>query len=135
MTITERRYDLTLTEAQARVLVSSLDLYMRIGLGQFREVLDVHDGECRLLDGVRDRVRALLDQIGAEIGFARGASHGICSPQVADRFRAAYDVLQVVRHRLAFDRKLDGGPGDGVDFDAPRTLSKLGLPTIKKIES
>ena len=42
-----KTYTLTLSEEQAQLLVKALDLYSRIGIGQFEEILDVYDPLCK----------------------------------------------------------------------------------------
>ena len=43
--MTEKTYNLTLTEKQATVLTRALDLFSRIGIGQFEEVINIFRDE------------------------------------------------------------------------------------------
>ena len=124
-----KKYTLTMNEEQAQLLVKALDLYSRIGIGQFEEVLQVYDPTAKLSPGTRDDIRQQLDFAKAAAGHPANGSYGIHSPEVRDEFRAAYDIQQVVRNRLAYDRKPEGNPSS-VHFDEPRQISKVPLPTI-----
>ena len=131
-TSSEVKYRLTLTEAQARIVKDALDLYFRIGIGQFREVEHVYN--YTLLRGTKDmeRLREALDAAARTQGFGFGGSYGIHSTEVHDVFRQAYDINRVIRHRMAWDRLPSGGPG--VDFDTPRQIGTFPLPSIETLK-
>jgi len=127
----EERYEISVSEKQARVMMDALNLFSRIGIGQLREVLRhpqyenklIHDNETyrysqRLLDQVKERLT----------GFETHASYGISSPEVHDDSNIAYDLLQVIRHRLSWDRNPDGGIE--VYYDTPIQYSKEELAEI-----
>jgi hypothetical protein len=122
------KYNLTLSQKQAEVLVRALDLYSRIGIGQFEEVLDVYDRELKLDYERRERFRVKLNQAKNEAGHPSNGSYGISSPEVRDEFRVSYDIQQVVRNKLALVRNPEGGIT--VDFDTPRAIGKEPLATI-----
>lgn len=125
-----KKYTLTFTEEQAGILVDALDLYSRIGIGQFEECVRVFDHTLELPIETRDACKASLDHAKFVIaGLPAGGSHGIHNPKVRDVFRAAYDIQQVIRHRVAWDRKPEGNISH-VHFDQPRQISGLPLPTI-----
>lgn len=124
----KRTYTLTMSEEQASLLVRALDLYSRIGIGQFEEVLEVYDHRMRRSLEVREEIRAALKSAKMAAGHPSNGSFGINNQEVADEFRAAYDLQQVVRHRLAYDRRPEGGIQ--VCFDEPRQLSEQPLATI-----
>ena len=135
------KYNLTITEEQARTLISALDLYSRIGMGQFEEVEMIYrydsrksvnyDGEETVeYDG--DKFRELLKECKKLLGHHSNGSYGIYSHQVPDSFRVAWDLKKVIRHRLAWDRRPEGGYT--VDFEEPRQSSKLPLACIEKDE-
>jgi hypothetical protein len=126
-----KKYTLTLTEEQAGILVDALDLYSRIGIGQFEECVRVFDHALELPIETRDACKASLDHAKFVIaGLPSGGSHGIHNPKVRDAFRVAYDIQQVVRHRIAWDRNPEGNRSL-VHFDEPRQISKHPLATIK----
>lgn len=127
--MSKKTYTLTMSEEQAQIAVRALDLYTRIGIGQFEEILRVYDPLCEVFDAQRTSVRGSMDEIKAQAGHPPNGSHGIHNDKVRDEFRVAYDIQQVIRNRIAFDRNPEGGMQ--VDFDTPRAISQLPLPTIK----
>ena len=125
------KYNIVVDEQQARILVAALDLYSRIGIGQLTEVVRVYNYEWKMPVPMVDRLVDVMNEAKRVIGFGPGGSYGIHSPDVHDVFRRAFDIRCVVRHRLAFDRTPEGGLG--VDFDTPRQIGELPLPTISHV--
>lgn len=126
------KFQLTFTPEQARVLTQALDIYSRLGLGQFEKVLDVYDPDFKLTGPVRDEIRRALEVAKEEAGHPAHGSHGIHNPVVPDTFRVAFDLQQVVRHKLAWAETPMGSPL--LRFDTPRQSSQLALPTIEIID-
>lgn len=125
------KYNIVVDEQQARILVAALDLYSRIGIGQLTEVVRVYNYEWKTPIPTVDRLVEVMNEAKHVIGFGPGGSYGIHSPNVHDVFRRAFDIQCVIRHRLAFDRTPEGG--FGVDFDTPRQIGELPLPTISHV--
>jgi hypothetical protein len=125
----KKTYTLTLSEEHAQIVVKALDLYSRIGIGQFENILEVYDQGFVVTGELRDTARGCINRVKLIFGHPENGSHGIHNPKVNDDFRVAYDIQQVLRHRLAFDRNPKGGIT--VDFDTPRAISDLPLPTIQ----
>ncbi len=121
-------YTITVNERQARILVAALDIYSRIGIGQFEAAAEVYDVAFRLAVEVKDRIRAGLRIAKEAAGHPANGSFGIHNASVADDFRNAFDLQQVIRNRLAWDRKPEGGVQ--VDFDEPR---QIGTEPLAKI--
>ncbi len=124
-----KQYTLTLNQTQADLVVKALDLFSRIGLGQFETLLEVYDTECRLELEQRELLRSSLNLAKQTVGHPVNGSFGINNPLLPERFRDAWDICQVVRHRLAWDRKPEGGIQ--VWFDNPYFTGKLPPITIK----
>lgn len=116
---------MTLTWSAAASFRSMLELYVRLCLGQWEEVVDLARwGSLRRTDG-----RALdfdeLENLSAELarvkqdalGFSSSASWGIYAPVLKDGARVSWQVYKAVRHRMAWDWRPQGGVG--VDFDEP----------------
>lgn len=122
-------YNLNLSQKQAEILIRALDLYSRIGIGQFEEVLNVYDHGLKLDHFQREQIRKALNAAKAEAGHPANGSYGIHNPEVRDEFRTAYDIQQVVHNRLALVRNPKGGIT--VDFDEPR---QIGTEPLAKIE-
>lgn len=129
--MTERKYNLTLTEEQAGILTDALDLFVRIGIGQFEEVAQVYDPARKL--EAWEGVHTLLLAAKEHAGLPRNGGPGIHNSKVPDRFRAAFDLKQVVRNRVAWDKNPKGGIQ--VQFDEPNRTSELTpLATIAEVK-
>lgn len=126
----EYPYQIFLTEKQAQVLVDALDLYSRIGAGQLEEIAHI----LRINPGIQhDKVVAVEDlaKEAADCWMGRAGGHyGIFSEKIHDVFRIAWDLQQVIRYRLAWDRNPNGGIQ--VNFDDPMQSSKEPLALIKR---
>lgn len=141
-----RSYLLHLTEEQAQTLSEACELYSRIGIGQLEEVAhmarmgvlahkDKTDGvDAESLDAAEE---ALMDAKRHITGMPSNASFGIHSDKVRQTFKLAWDLRQVIRHRLSWDRRGNpakrdwsgAGPMMGVNYDEPSASS--GLPLAK----
>jgi hypothetical protein len=126
------KYKLTVSEQQAAIIANALDLFSRIGLGQFEEIMRVYDRNHVVPLEAREQARNFLKAAKIEVGHTSNGSFGIHSPKVSDDFRAAYDLLQVIRHRLAWDRNPEGNRPQ-VDFDPPSPTSALPLAQISQV--
>jgi hypothetical protein len=127
-------YTLNINEQQAKVISNALDLYMRIGMGQLTEILQ-HPTIMAARD-VKDipAVEANLRQVKSLIfkDLPKGVYHSVLSEKIDDSNRVAYDLCQIVRNRLAWDRltvanlenlNQTGSKPFGVWFDDPYQTS------------
>ena len=130
----DKPYRLAITEKQARLIVDALDLYSRIGMGQLQEVAFVlrsNSFEDTIDFGILDKVTELLRKASSYWMNGSGGYHGIYSDKINDNFRVAWDLQQVIRYRLAWDRNPEGGIQ--VHFDEPMKTSLEELAVIKKV--
>lgn len=123
-----RTYKLTITPNQAQTIIDALDLYSRVGMGQMEEV--AHVARRTFGDKAWDFMRYLLREVHAILMGDYHTYYGILSHEVDERFRVAWDIQQVMRHRLVWDVCPDGGMS--VSFQAPTKTSQEPLPTIAK---
>lgn len=130
----ERQYTVTLSERQVRVIKDALDLYSRIGMGQLKEVVNIlclnkDDRENRhdIISIIRNSLESL-----SNLWIGGSGYHGITSRKISNSFRVAWDIQQVLRHRVSWDREPKGGIT--VNFDEPMITSGFKPPTIRKIE-
>ena len=119
-------YQLTITKNQMAVTIRALDLFSRMLMRQYDALVlneDIGLPLCQL-----NALRKQTEQLGAIFGFGRGASYCIMSPEIPDSARVAYDIQQVARHLLAWERHPEGG--HTVDFHEPHKTSHgvEGLP-------
>jgi hypothetical protein len=132
-------YRIDLEASDTQLLQDALDLYSRIGLGQFGVITELarfgqlknlagnepSDEDIKGAEGYLDGAKNIL------MDLAPNASHGIYGPHVAERFKKAWSLQKAIRHRLAWDRSPGGGMG--VSFDKP--VKGLDAPTSAKVHS
>lgn len=148
-------YLLKLTRAQAQTLVNACDLYSRIGIGQFEEIdqlarmgmlnhrndpatgAPAREAEWGRLEQAREALNAAKRHI---TGMESNASYGIHNPLVHKDFKVAWDLQQVVRHRLAWDTRGNPARRDwtgvnsmmGVTYDDPMASSGAPLAGMER---
>ncbi len=121
-----KTYTLKISEEQARILANACEFVARIHMGQLDPVADqVMSHESADIPALRDQLRGLQPLI---TGMSRNAYLSISSDKLSDFPRIAWELHQVIRHRLAWDRKPDGG--FQVYFDKPHLLTDHPLAEI-----
>lgn len=107
---------LNFSESEMGMIISSLDFYMRMYIGQYREIL--YDlrwyRDCSYLDDLEDQLRIKFMQIRNILlpgitGYGWSGSYGIFNPDVDYRAGIAYDMMQVFRNKLAYFKHPEGG--------------------------
>lgn len=110
---------LKVSEDQLRLIQQALDLYSRIGIGQFGEIKDHPTFQRHLWEeskdengktdyghyhSVRDNVDVILhlarNVLYNDSSIGKNGSWGIHNPKVDDSCRDAYDLIQVIRHEF-----------------------------------
>lgn len=130
--MTENRIVLEMNGTQAAVLLEGLDLLSRLGTGQFDAIDRVSflmmKGENR---DIKEKTIEQLQKVYFPDLDIR-SSYGIRSEKTEEASKIAYDIIQVLRHTLAWERNPEGGIG--VDFREPWQASEQPLCTceIKK---
>jgi len=138
-------YHITLNEEQARITMLALDIYSRLGMGQLDTITEHPD----LFSRIRKQQRIEAEIVRAELQHIKrvifpeldpvGMCHSTSSREISDSNRVAYELLQVIRHRLSWDAA--GNPPArtsdmvGVIYDDPMKTSKQPLPTIVAVKS
>ena len=107
---------LEFTENEMGMIIGSLDFYMRMYIGQYREILfDLRwYRDCSYLDDLEDELRVQFIQIRNILlpdiaGYGWSGSYGIFNPDVDYRAGIAYDMMQVFRNKLAYFKHPEGG--------------------------
>lgn len=115
---------------QASVIQKSLDGYSRSLAGQVLYGLEILtdcivfslSAKPGLLSELRDECYNLTSVVA---GLSRGESLGICNKDLNDVSRVSYDMLRVIRNKLAYDKHPDGAESSGFkysnSFDHPGT--------------
>jgi hypothetical protein len=124
-------YTLGINKEQAEILCKALDLFSRVGCGEFEEILKHPTIAKRLLQGETQYARristSILDTVKQILtGHRPGSSIGIT---VADEpNRVAFDIFQVIRYQLAVD---DNEHELSVHRHEPMKWSEQPLPIMK----
>jgi hypothetical protein len=123
-------YRITLTENHIRTIQSALEALSRIGTGQINYALDEVWMEKRL-NLPHKEVESLCNRLKELYTSMEGyASLGIGSEETPEKCKIAYEILQAIRYRLAWDRDPKGG--NTVDFGRPLKVTEEPLPIIEK---
>lgn len=113
---------LELSRRQAQVVVQATDLYARMGMGQFEELLMALKRKGQFQGPIMgDAYEACCALKHSLMGLSKSGSFGIGSPRIHDDFRVAWDLMQITRHALALSRLPQGDMT--VDFDIPEAYS------------
>ena len=149
--MSETTYTLTVTAKQAAVISQACELLTRLSLGQWHEFIRHMPGDafCHSIE-LEDELRPIMaawfarHPIGKdEVVIMRGwqSSLGIGNPNARPEVQVAFDLHQVIRHRLAWDKAVADGITDGtkrpfpqmmtVDYDDPMRYGTEPLATME----
>lgn len=127
-----KAYILELTGAQARVIQRACEIYSRLCMGQLEHVTDITiwgEAEPKEEHAIEaSRIRAHANVMKFEMfGFQPAESWGIY--QTPNPARTAWDIYQVIRHRLACDIRPTPERWS-VDYNTPMKCGDEKLPKI-----
>lgn len=145
-------YRLTLSEGQADVVLSSLDLLSRLLCLQFSFVGETLAGSSTRLPGGdpddaverRLRIDRAFDTLRTTLLGQGGHPYGISQHEADERARAAYDLLQELRYRVSWSRAgkdpdKDPRPSSLLYFDDPlwttRNRTAYPPPHVEVVDS
>lgn len=139
--MTHRQHVLHMQTQHAGLAVQALDLYSRIGIGQLEMLMESPSVRTGLTDAQRAEAEWLINRLKLVLfGLPEHASYSIVNERTAPAAKRAWDLRNVIRHRLAMDRA--GNPTERdfrtmltVDFDTPEQLSDLPLATISSTDA
>lgn len=129
--MSETAYTLTVTAKQAAIISAACELLARLGLGQWPGFIRHLPGDalrhaCELEDELRPIMAAWFARhpIGKDKVVINGwqSSLGMGSQHVSSAARVAFDLHQVIRHRLAWDKAVADGITDGQTRDWSRMM-------------
>lgn len=142
-------YSVTLTEAQLRCIMAATDLYQRVQLGQWQEIMTSLPLEkpvnWALLHDAFDTMSSLLAPHCIDSVDGKGSSLGVGHPALPVDNSIAYDIHRTIRHKLAWQRAVAEGIIASetsarkwpemltVDYDPPMKWSTEPLPTIEQL--
>lgn len=117
-----KKYRLDLTDDQAKIVSNALELYARLKMGQWSELVDLclefsdpdfaHKKFDLLEPGLMDLRKIVYPEL-----YGLGHSFGVGKFEDAD---LAWEVYEVLRHRISWTEHPEGGMG--VSFDKPMSF-------------
>jgi hypothetical protein len=120
-------YRLTITERQAWIISQAMEVFARLGIGQFRDALELLPLKDRPHDKTwhedMDRIGRILATHNKESVDGWNCSLGIGNEKTADSAKVAWDLYQVIRKQLSWDQAIAGGVVQS--HDSPRDWSKM----------
>lgn len=142
-----KRYTIELTEHQAQTMATACEVLARLGIGQFRDALEKLPTTEYRPQGWNDDMDTIGRMLSKHtIGNVDGwrSSLGINHEKVREQSKDAWDLYQVIRHRLSWDRAIADGITDGksrnwsggmmgVNYDEPHKTSDQPLAIIKEM--
>lgn len=115
---------LSMSPSQAKTVVEALDFFARMGSGQFSEILGLHWTSKNL-----EELEKIIQDLKFKMtGFQSGQSLGCRSPELPEKFKTSWDIMQVLRSALAWHEKPEGG--FQVCFDPPLKTSQEEFPSV-----
>jgi hypothetical protein len=127
---------LEVNELQAGIIQEALDIYSRVIMGQFHEMTKLWENNTEIWrnqkarDDIDKKIEEIRDIVYPEL---KGYAHwGIYNPKCPETSKIGYDMIQVLRNRLAWHRTPNGG--HTVDFGTPLPASKQELIKVDIVE-
>lgn len=117
-------YTITVTESQARILSMACETLAHLGMGQFKDALQMlphkeridwtawHDDMDYISKILSNHMPHGIDGIRSSVGINNASRES----------QAAWDLHAVIRHRLAWDRAIAEGVTDGTERKWPEMM-------------
>ena len=111
------KYTLELTEKQLGIVQYATDLIARLGIGQVKESFEhlplQKDRDWSEFHNDVRSIERLISKHTIENVDGYGSHLGIHNDKVALNAKIAWEIHQVIRHRLSWDRAITKGVTDG----------------------
>lgn len=142
-------YSLTMTKEQAETLSKATEILARLGIGQFRDALECLPLSEFLPNGWQEDISRIGNMLSRHMICGvdgSGSSLGIHHKDVNAMSKIAWDLHQVLRHRLAWDKAVKNGVVESVDsprkwpemmqvfYDEPMKASVQPLAVVTSVE-
>lgn len=118
-----KKYRLDLTDEQAKTTSYALELYSRLRMGQWAELIDLcldfkdDDYAHKKFDVLIPELMRLRKEVYPELSPNWGHSYGVGKFEDAD---LAWEIHEVLRNKIAWTEHPEGG--NGVDFGKPMSF-------------
>jgi hypothetical protein len=147
--MTEKLYNLQVTEKQLQVISTACELLSRIQGGQVREVFDHlplrKDMDWGVYHEIQDELTKRMPQILKDGIDGWSSSFGVGHPDLPESHDISWDLYQVIRYELSTQKAIDDGiiqkRGERkfpemmyVSFDSPMKYGVEKLAKITRVE-
>jgi hypothetical protein len=148
--MTEKLYNLQVTEKQLQVISTACELLSRIQGGQVREVFDHlplrKDMDWGVYHEIQDELTKRMPEILKDGINGWSSSFGVGHPELPESKDIAIDLYQTIRHKKSWERAVEEGIVEsedsprkftemmGVSYDKPFMWSAEKLATITRVE-
>ena len=131
-----KNYQIKLNQKQLELIQESLDLYSRLKCGQIEELSNKFSSPFydRINNENTDIINDCVNELKKNLfpDLSAGSFYGIFSNKAPESAKISYDMIQVIRHGIAWSVNPKGGMT--VNFDSPLKCSKENLITIKEVK-
>ena len=111
--MTEKLYNLQITEKQLQVISTACELLSRIQGGQVREVFDHlplrKDMDWGVYHEVKDELTKRMPEILKDGIDGYSSSFGVGHPELPESHDISWDLYQVIRYELSTQKAIDDG--------------------------
>jgi len=126
-------YKLTVTQAHVKLMIEALDLYSRVGCGQYQEVLNTFGRLFKVPNEKREALGKACREIKEGLTDLSDGYYSITSNETPEKAKISYELMKVLMHKIAWEEHPEGGHLH--IFDGPMKITKEPLATIKKEET
>jgi len=145
-----KTYNLQVTEEQLKVISTACELLSRIQGGQIREAFDylpLKKGvDWEVYHQIQDELTKRMPEILKDGIDGWSSSFGVGHPELPESHDIAWDLYQVIRHKLSWERAVEEGVIEsensprkwsemmGVSFDPPMRFGSEKLAKIERVK-
>lgn len=146
-----KTYNLQVTEKQLQAISIACELLARIQGGQIREAfehLPLKKGvDWEVYHEIQDELTKRMPEILKDGINGWSSSFGLGHPDLPESHDIAWDLYQVARHQLAWQRAIEEGMVESMDserkfpemmyvsFDPPRRYASVPLAKIERVDN
>ena len=125
--MTEKLYNLQITEKQLQVISTACELLSRIQGGQVREVFDHlplrKDMDWGVYHEIKDELTKRMPEILKDGIDGYRSSFGVGNRELPESKDIAIDLYEVIRHKLSWERAVEKGIIESED--SPRNFTEM----------
>lgn len=144
-----KKYNLEITEEQAKTIMNACEMFSRLQGGQWKDVfewLPIKKGiDYKVLHQVEDTIQYLMPSILKDNVDGVSSSFGVGHPELDKSHDISWEIHCAIRHKLSWERAVEDGIVESetssrkwpemmtVDYDPPMRWSTEPLVKITQI--